>query len=81
MTIITPSYRVNNLIEIKKSLNFEYIDEWIIVYDGNKIESNPRIFQGNNKIKEYVNERRRYISSVGSIGGGSSCVYSEYDNV
>jgi hypothetical protein len=42
------------LIEIKKSINFEYVDEWIIVYDGNKIESNPCTFQGNNKLKEYV---------------------------
>lgn len=56
LTIITPSYRVNNLLEIKKSINFEYIDEWIIVYDGNKIMDNPKIFenQENNKIKEYV---------------------------
>ena len=54
LTIITPSYRVNNLIEINKSINFEYIDEWIIVYDGNKIESNPCILQGKNRIKEYV---------------------------
>ncbi len=36
LTKITPSYRVNILIEIKKSINFEYTDEWIIVYDGNK---------------------------------------------
>ena len=43
LTIITPSYRIKNLHEIKKSLNFEYIDEWIIVYDGNKIKSNPII--------------------------------------
>ena len=57
-TIITPSYRVNSLIEIKTSINFEYIDQWIIVYDGNKIEANPCIFQGNNKIKEYVFERK-----------------------
>ena len=54
LTIITPSYRVNTLIEIKKSTSFECIDEWMIVYDGNKIKSNPCIFQGNNKIKEYV---------------------------
>ena len=54
LTIITPSYRINNLHEIKKSLNFEYIDEWIIGYDGNKIKSNPNIFYENNKIKEYV---------------------------
>jgi len=56
LTVITPSYRVNNLLTIKKSLNFEYIEEWIIVYDGSKIIKNPKIFenQENNKIKEYV---------------------------
>jgi len=56
LTIITPSYRFNNLLEIKKSINFEYIDEWIIVYDGSKITNNPNLFQNeeNNKIKEYV---------------------------
>jgi predicted O-methyltransferase YrrM len=55
LTIITPSYRVNNLLEIKKSINFEYVHEWIIVYDGSKI-TNPNLFenQENNKIKEYV---------------------------
>ena len=36
LTTITPSYRVNNLIEIKKSINFEYINQWIIECDGNK---------------------------------------------
>jgi predicted O-methyltransferase YrrM len=56
LTIITPSYRIDNLLEIKKSINFEYIEEWIIVYDGSKIIDNPKIFenQENNKIKEYV---------------------------
>lgn len=58
ITIITPSYRTNNLLEIKKSLNFNYIDEWIIVYDGSKITENPNLFinQENNKIKEYVHK-------------------------
>jgi len=58
LTLITPSYRINNLFEIKKSINFEYIDEWIIVYDGNKIMNNPNIFanEENNKIKEYVHK-------------------------
>jgi hypothetical protein len=54
LTIITPSYRINNLLEIKKSLNFEYIEEWIIVYDGNRIATNPYIFKENEKIKEYI---------------------------
>ena len=56
LTLITPSYRVNNLLEIKKSINFKYIEEWIIVYDGSKIPDNPNLFenQEDNKIKEYV---------------------------
>ena len=40
MTIITPTYRIDNLNKIKQSINFEYVDEWIIVYDGNRIETN-----------------------------------------
>jgi SAM-dependent methyltransferase len=56
MTIITPSYRIDNLIKIKNSLNFDYVNEWIIVYDGSKINENPNIFENDNtgKIKEYV---------------------------
>jgi hypothetical protein len=41
ITIITPSYRIDNFKKMKQSINFEYIDEWIIVYDGNKNRINP----------------------------------------
>ena len=54
LTIITPSYRVQNLLELKKSIDFDYVDEWIIVYDGSKISHNPNLFKHNSKIKEYV---------------------------
>jgi len=56
ITIITPSYRVDNLSKIKESIRFEYVDEWIIVYDGNKITENPEFFKNENnpKIKEYI---------------------------
>ena len=30
LTIITSSYRINNLTEIKKSINFDYIDEFSV---------------------------------------------------
>jgi hypothetical protein len=53
MTIITPSYRAQNMQKIKENLNFNYIDEWIIVYDGSKIKENPCFFD-NVKIKEYI---------------------------
>lgn len=54
LTIITPSYRTDNLLEIYKSINFNYVEEWIIVYDENKITKNPEIFKDNDKIKEYI---------------------------
>lgn len=53
LTIITPSYRVDNLVKIKNSIDFNYVDEWIIVYDENKIHENPKLFE-DSKIKEYV---------------------------
>ena len=56
MTIITPSIRPSNLPKIKDSIDFDYVDEWIIVYDGKKISENPLVFksEGNPKIKEYI---------------------------
>ena len=56
LTIITPSYRIDNLLQVKQSINFDYVDEWIIVYDGSKIIDNPNLFanQEDNKIKEYI---------------------------
>ena len=73
LTLITPSYRVSNLLEIKKSINFEYIEEWIIVYDGSKIIDNPRLFENkeNNKIKEYV-----YKCENGGISGNPQRNYA-----
>ena len=73
LTLITPSYRVNNLLEIKKSINFEYIEEWIIVYDGSKIINNPHLFenQENNKIKEYI-----YKCEDGGISGNPQRNYA-----
>jgi predicted O-methyltransferase YrrM len=54
LTIITPSCRPNNLIKLRESLNFNYIKEWIIVYDSSKVFQNPNLFTGENnpKIKE-----------------------------
>ena len=54
ITIITPSYRTTNIHKLYKSIDFDYIDEWIIVYDGNKITKNPNLFENNKNIKEYL---------------------------
>lgn len=53
LTIITPSYRTHNLTKIKDSINFDYVEEWIIVYDGTKVPDGFTFFN-HPKIKEYV---------------------------
>ncbi len=53
MTIITPCIRPENLQKIKESLNFDYIAEWIIVYDGKRVQ--PIFsFTNNENITEYI---------------------------
>lgn len=90
LTIITPSYRINNLLQIKNSINFDYIDEWIIVYDGSKITENPNLFenQENNKIKEYLykgegiygNPQRNYaLSKITNLN--ALLYYLDDDNI
>jgi hypothetical protein len=57
ITIITPCYRINNLPQLKESIDFDYVDEWLIVYDGRKITENPKLFendQSREKIREFV---------------------------
>lgn len=51
LTIITPCTRPGNLTRIKESIPFEYVAEWIIVYD-ESIVKNPHLFQ-DDRIKEY----------------------------
>ncbi len=52
--IITPVSRTENLKIIRRSINFNFIYKWIIVYDGNKIPSNFRKFKNINQIEEFI---------------------------
>ena len=88
LTIITPSYRPDNLLKFRDSINFDYIEEWIIVYDGSKITENPNIFKNNSKIKEYVykgkgisgNPQRNYaLTKV--TNPNTSLYYLDDDNI
>lgn len=88
LTIITPSYRTNNLQNLKDSINFDYVEEWIIVYDGSKIKKNPNIFSGHPKIKEYIytaegisgNPQRNYALTKVS-NPNTSLYYLDDDNI
>lgn len=88
LTLITPSYRTDNLSKIKESIKFDYIDEWIIVYDGSKITENPNLFKDFPKIKEYVykgegrygNPQRNYALTKVS-NENTSLYYLDDDNI
>jgi glycosyltransferase involved in cell wall biosynthesis len=54
LTIITPCIRPENLIKIKESIDFDYVNEWIIVYDGTNIASLPNTIEKHDKIKEHI---------------------------
>lgn len=61
ITIITPSYRINNLPRLKESINFDYVDEWIIVYDGSKIKENPKLFENDIVNKQNIKKIREFV--------------------
>jgi len=54
ITIITPCTRPYNLFYIKDNINFDYVDEWLIIYDKNKIPNNLNLFLQYDKIKEHI---------------------------
>lgn len=74
VTLITPSVRPHNLLIIFNSINFDYIDEWIIVYDGKVLENNPLLFKDHTKIREYI------YSDENSMSGNAQRNYG-IDNI
>ena len=64
--IVTPSYRVKNLPKILKSIRFNEIFKWIIIYDGSKISENFKQFKDKEKIVELV-----YRSEKNEIQGNA----------
>jgi predicted O-methyltransferase YrrM len=87
ITIITPSYRIDNTQKLKDSINFDYVDEWIIVYDQTRISENPNLFK-NSKIKEYIhmgrgisgNPQRNYAMTK-VTNPGTMIYYLDDDNL
>ncbi len=62
--IISPVSRIKNLKIIKKSINFNLIFRWLIIYDGTKIEKNYKHFKNKDQIEELT-----YISKSNEVLG------------
>ena len=52
LSIITPCSRPENLATMVDSMNFEYIDKWIIVYDTSRDRTYTKQFTNHSKILE-----------------------------
>lgn len=90
ITIITPCIRPENLNKIFESIRFEFIQEWIIIYDGKKIFENPYIFTDHSKIKEVLyfdkesisgNSQRNYGLSLVSHNTPTYIYFLDDDNI
>jgi len=85
VSIITPCIHPENLFRIKESIPFDYVHEWIIVYDESKL-SNPHLFQQDN-IKEYScqgksicgNAQRNY--GLDHLTGDTYVYFLDDDNI
>jgi len=65
IVLITPATRPQNLKIIFKSINWNYISRWIIVYDKKIIHKNPFLFKKNKNITELINLNSRSIRGSG----------------
>ncbi len=63
--LITPCSRIKNLYKIKKTINFEQINKWIIVYDSNNINKKRKLFSNNENIIEF------FFKDKSSVSGNS----------
>jgi hypothetical protein len=54
LTIITPCSRPENIQRVYQGIDFKYVHEWIIVYDGAHVKTNPLMFTRNPKVREYI---------------------------
>jgi len=62
LNIITPCCRSENLDIIVKSINFDLINKWYIIYDTSKYRTYTKKFEDNPKIEEH------FCSNIGVVG-------------
>lgn len=60
--LITPCSRINNLYKIKKTIDFEKIKKWIIVYDASVIKRKKKLFIKCKNIEELFHKDELSVS-------------------
>lgn len=63
--LITPCSRIDNLIKLKKSIDFNQIKKWIIVYDSKVIKDKKKLFSKHKSINEF------FLKDEASVSGNS----------
>ena len=75
--IITPVSRIENLSKIFKSINWNYVTKWIIVYDKKIIKKNPYLFKNIPSVVELLNFTKNSIRGSGQRNTGIEYLLKE----
>jgi hypothetical protein len=78
--IITPVSRIENLSKIFKSINWNYVTKWIIVYDKKIIKKNPYLFKNIPSVVELLNFTKNSIRGSGQRNTGIEYLLKEKKN-
>ena len=78
--IITPVSRIENLSKIFKSINWNYVTKWIIVYDKKIIKKNPYLFKNIPSVVELLNFTKSSIRGSGQRNTGIEYLLKEKKN-
>jgi hypothetical protein len=62
LNLITPCSRANNLFKIKKTINFDRINKWIIIYDTSVIKTKKKLFTEHKNIIEFFHKDKLSVS-------------------
>ena len=62
---ITAASRWNMLVKSYQYFDFSCMHKWVIVYDGARIEKNPRLFANNSQVEEHI-----YSNLESALGNG-----------
>ena len=78
--VITPCYRTKNLKIVKKSIDFETIFKWIIIYNGDFVEKEFKQFETLEKVIELNYTPKNEVFGNGQRNTALDFIYKNYED-
>ena len=78
--IITPATRLKNLKLIFRSIDWNYVTKWIVIYDKKIISKNPFLFRNNSNVIELLNLNKKSVRGSGQRNAGIEYLLKKNNN-